>query len=125
MLSVTPTVGFIEHRRCSRYHLRLPVLFSWTQGSHNQSAGFTRDIGVGGVFIFARECPPCGAVLEVNLVVPVPAETAQEIHLRCIGTVVRIDNLARHGGFAVVGDFGCDRYSGFSTADWSGRDEEE
>ena len=131
MISTLPTLDFVERRKCSRYHLQLPVLFSWTQeaeanelGSNYRSAGFTRDIGVGGIFVFAQQGPPCG-VVEVELVLPLPTESAREIRLRCIGTVLRIENSPSHRGFAVAGDFGCEHYPEFATPDRSDRGDEE
>ena len=76
-----------------------------------QNAGFTRDIGVGGVFIFAQRCPPKGAMVKVELLVPLSEETGREVRLQCVGKVLRTEINLPHGqGFAVAGDFGDQNY---------------
>ena len=84
------------------------MLFSWNDHAHHQNAGFTRDIGTGGVFIFARACPPRGSRLKVEIVVPLSKETGREIRLRCVGEVIRVELGSPYSqdGFAVAGDFG-------------------
>ena len=101
MASGGPTVDAVERRQCSRYHLQLPVLFSWTQDaleakepgseprSYNRGAGFTRDIGLRGIFVFAQQRPPCGLV-SMELILPLASDSAREIRLRFIGTVIRV-----------------------------------
>jgi hypothetical protein len=116
-MSVHASTCFLENRRCSRYHLRLPVLFSWTDKSRQQGAGFTRDIGVDGVFIFAEECPPTGTTIDVELVLPLPKDSSRELRLRCIGKVIRVDaNYPQGHGFAVTADFGRRYHSEFGRA---------
>lgn len=111
------TCCFVEHRRCSRYRLRLPALFSWTTESLHQNVGFTKDIGVGGVFIFAQVIPPLGADVKVELVLPLPKAHDREIRLRCIGRVIRVDMKMLCGqGFAVAGDFGREHSSEYAQA---------
>ena len=107
MIAGRATGCFVENRCCSRYHLRLPVLFSWTKYSRRQNAGFTRNIGVGGAFVFAQICPAVGTLIKVELILPVSEESGREIRLCCAGKVIRVE----HDGFAVAGDFGQDQYS--------------
>jgi hypothetical protein len=84
------------------------MLFSWTtRETHQQGAGFTRDIGVDGAFVFAQLCPPAGTQIKVELVLPVPEDPRRELRLRCTGTVVRTEVDWPYGrGFAVSGHFG-------------------
>lgn len=85
--------------------------------SRRQNAGFTRDVGVGGAFVFAQACPGVGSSIKVELVLPVSEKSGREIRLRCVGTVIRVDVGGPHGcGFAVAGDFGHERYSELARA---------
>lgn len=116
VISPLTTQRFVESRRCKRYQLQLPVLFSWLDETHRQSAGFTRDIGTEGAFVFARSCPPLGAYVKIEIVLPLSraAESCgRAVRLRCIGKVIRIENDLSwsQGGFAVMGDFANQDYS--------------
>jgi transcription antitermination factor NusG len=113
----TSAVCIAENRACSRYQLSLPVLFAWAGEAHNQSAGFTRDIGVGGAFIFSQLCPPSGAEVKVELVLPLPDDGGRELRFRCIGKVIRLEAHWPQGqGFAIAGDFGREYYSELARA---------
>jgi hypothetical protein len=105
-----------KKRSCTRYRLILPVLFSWREDVQVQNGGFTRDIGVDGVFVIARVCPPVGAEVKLELVLPVPQEPKRELRLRYTGRVVRVDDADLSKGFALVGDFGDEYLSGSEVA---------
>lgn len=106
MTAVITSICVGENRLHSRYALRLPVLFSWRDEIEHRSAGFTRDIGLGGAFVFAQLCPPVGAMVHVELVVPLSKDDGREIRLRCDGRVIRLESDSRFAqGFALAGDF--------------------
>ena len=105
-MSTLETACIVQNRKCSRYQLRLPVLFGWQEKSPNQNGGFTRDISVGGVFVLAQTCPPTGAKVKVELVLPIPDDPGRELRLRCVGKVIRIEWFPHCQGFAIAGDFG-------------------
>jgi len=48
------------------------VTFTWEepQGSICREEGFTRDISVRGVYIYATTCPPPDAVVQVDIILP-------------------------------------------------------
>ena len=97
----------VEYRRSPRFGLRLPVLARWTDiaGKERQGAGFSRDISLCGVFIVSAEPPPKGTPIFVTVVLPNPRTAEQELQLRSMGSVVRVEE-GEATGYAVSCDFG-------------------
>ena len=96
---------WIERRTRSRFRLVLPVVFHWSEGNERSGVGYCRNIGLGGVFIVASNCPPVGSELRIDVVVPVFGPQPKEILFRHSGRVVRIQASDDLFGFAVVGQF--------------------
>ena len=97
----------MEKRIAARYRLCLPVLFSWTDstGATQKAGGFTRDIGIRGLYVFSEICPPlhAAAVVEVRL----PLRSPNSFHsarLTATVQVIRISDLIDGGGFAATGE---------------------
>ena len=92
-------------RKHNRYRLELPVTFHWKdkEGMWQQHLGLTRDLSVGGAFIFAAALPPSGANLRFKAFLP-SGVRALPAGLHGQGRVVRAE--PAHGehraGFAVA-----------------------
>lgn len=102
-----------ERRKASRYRLRLPVLFSWTQGEQfHTEGGFTRDVSANGLFVTSSVAPPARAAIKLELILPAIGQTAENA-MRATGSVVRRFASSQPRGFAIAADFGIgDKQSG-------------
>lgn len=92
----------LQRRSYVRYKLRLPVIFHWNDGTDHTEGGFTSDVSLDGALILSSICPPIGADVQVELLVPAPGDAAEEIRVKCCGTVTRV---MRGGSFGVRGVF--------------------
>ena len=98
----------LKQRRTRRYNLFLPVLFSWTDTSGNvhKQGGFTRNIGMHGLYVLGDECPPLQASLTVEVLLPIAYRlTAKPRRLVATMRVVRVCRAKHMRGFAAFGDF--------------------
>jgi hypothetical protein len=82
--------GSLERRSSLRYKLRLPVIFHWNDGTEHTEGGFTSDVALDGALILSSNCPPIGADVRLEVLIPAPGHTAMEIRIECIGTVTRV-----------------------------------
>ena len=101
--------SFPERRIATRYRLRLPVIFHWNDGGVRTEGGFTCDVAVDGALIVSSTCPPVGADVRIEVLVPSPDDSAEQIRIECIGKVMRVWD--QHGSvyFAVYGFFNEDQ----------------
>ena len=94
-------------RKHNRYRLELPVTFLWRDslGLLEQHLGFTRDLSLGGAFIYATALPPSGANLKFKAVLPTDLQ-ALRAALHGQGRVVRAEPArgTHRAGFAVAID---------------------
>ena len=83
------------------------MLFSWTDstGTPQKAGGFTRDIGIRGLYVFSEVCPPLQttAVVEVRLPLRSPS-SFRSTRLTSTVQVIRISDLIDEGGFAARGE---------------------
>ena len=93
----------IERRVSRRFQISLPVLFRWADCSGHYDAGHCGNIGLGGMFILADKCPPCGAEVDVEFALPAFDLVPRPMTLHCIGRVSRIESCYQLSGFAVAG----------------------
>ena len=91
-----------------RYKLRLPVIFHWNDGADRTEGGFTCDVAVDGALIFSSKCPPVGADVRIEVLLPSPDQSAEQIRVECIGTVKRIWEQPGSVYFGVHGTFNDD-----------------
>ena len=92
-----------------RYRLRLPVIFHWDDGSEHTEGGFTSDIALDGALIFSSRCPPVGADVRIEVVIPSPEHDAlEEIRIECVGKVTRVWEQPGSAYFGVHGIFSDD-----------------
>ena len=99
--------GNVERRRSSRFRVQLPVLTQWTdhKGQVQYGGGFTRDVGLRGVFVISSKLPPQAAVISVTVVLPNARSGSQELHLHSLGSVVRVEQSRTTAGYAISCDF--------------------
>jgi len=92
-----------------RYKLRLPVIFHWNDGEDRTEGGFTCDVSVDGALIFSSRCPPVGAEVRIEVLVPSPDQSPEELRVECIGKVKRVWEQAGSAYFGVHGTFNDDQ----------------
>ena len=91
-----------------RYKLRLPVIFHWNDGADHTEGGFTTDVALDGALILSSRCPPIGAEIRIEVLIPSPDQTAEEIRIECIGKVTRVADHSGSSFFGVRGMFNDD-----------------
>lgn len=102
----TSAMEFYPQRRAAvRYKLHLPVIFHWYDGGDHTEGGFTCDVALDGAFIRSKNVPPVGSGIRIEVLIPSPYETGDEVRIHCVGKVTRVVNQGRFSGFGVVGDF--------------------
>jgi hypothetical protein len=69
---VLPDRHVAERRRHVRFPLKALARFSWENPGAGTffGEGFTRDVSGNGAFIFSSSCPPVGAVVRVEILLP-------------------------------------------------------
>jgi hypothetical protein len=92
-----------------RYKLRLPVLFHWNDGTDRTEGGFTSDVAVNGALIFGSGCPPLGAEVRIEVFVPSPDQSAEELRIECTGKVTRVGEQSGAAYFGLQGLFNDDQ----------------
>ena len=92
----------MELRSVARCRLKFTVRFTWRDADdrRQRATGFTRDISGVGLFIVAPACPPAGAALRFDLLLP-PLQGKAPIQMQGEGRVLRIESAA--AGFGIWG----------------------
>jgi hypothetical protein len=90
-----------------RYPLRAPVSFTWfsREGAQREAKGNSRNIGEGGAYVLARNCPQVGAQIILVFRFPRLPAFAHFHRLEMSGQVVRTEVLPNSKGmwgFAVA-----------------------
>lgn len=93
-------------RKSIRFPLQTPVIFWWTNeyGKRQQAEGQSRDISVAGAFVYAAECPPLGAIVELRMDLQALPNARVASPIEYQGQVVRVErpNGDKGNGFAVL-----------------------
>jgi len=92
-----------QRRAAVRYKLRLPVIFHWNDGTERTEGGFTNDVAMDGALIFSTKCPPIGSEVRIEVLLPSPDQSSEELRIECVGKVTRVVEEA--GCFGVLGMF--------------------
>ncbi len=100
-----------ERRAAVRYRLRLPVIFHWNDGADRTEGGFTCDVAADGALILSSKCPPIGADVRIEVLVPSPDQSAEEIRIECIGKVKRVWEQPGSTYFGVHGMFNEEQFT--------------
>ncbi len=92
-----------SRRRFERFKMHFPALFSWTDehGERQIARGFTRDVGMTGVYVSAAECPPLLSEVYVEIRVPRLNSRGSTFRLTAVGEVCRSEMSNKISGFAV------------------------
>ena len=90
-----------------RYPVQARVSFQWKDegGDLRQGEGTTRDISEAGAFVFAPDCPPVGADVELRISLVELPQATSPLPIELAGQVLRIDQDSegeRSRGFAVL-----------------------
>jgi PilZ domain-containing protein len=101
-----PIIELVEQRRAAiRYKLHLPVLFHWNDGREHTEGGFTSDVALDGALILCSKCPPVGTEVRIEILLPSPDLSGEELRIECTGTVTRVVDQPRTKAFGVYGIF--------------------
>jgi hypothetical protein len=95
----------MELRNRVRYRLSADAAFTWQGPQQNRllGEGKTRDISVGGAFIFTRTCPPIGARIDLDIFLPLDQPSgARIIEIKTEATVIRVEHAPAGEGFAAI-----------------------
>jgi hypothetical protein len=83
-----------------------------------QEAAFTRDISTGGLFVTCANCPPIGATLSLEIMLPPNSEIRSHgLRLDATVHVVRIASPIEEKGFASAGDLATQKANTGTTLD--------
>jgi hypothetical protein len=95
----------LKRRFAVRYELQLPVIFHWNDGVEHTAGGFTVDVALDGALIQSSVCPPVGCDVQIEVLVPSPNVSREQVRIQCSGQVTRA--LCRDGtcNFGVRGFF--------------------
>jgi len=97
----------LERREQTRYGLRADVVFEWSdaEGFPHRGRGFTRDIGIKGIFIYSDSQPEEKADVEVEISLHPVLDEVTKLWMRAEGVVIRVEpatNPEDLFGFAVL-----------------------
>jgi PilZ domain len=95
----------LQRRTAVRYKLQLPVIFHWNDGTEHTAGGFTSDVALDGALILSSKCPPIGSEVRIEVLLPSPDQSAEELRIECTGTVTRILEQQGCKAFGVHGIF--------------------
>ena len=80
-----------ERRAEQRFPLHLPIHIKYLGSSVVEATSFTRDISARGAYFFLDFALREGARVEITVTLPAEVTLAEEIHVRCKGRVVRVN----------------------------------
>jgi PilZ domain len=95
----------MELRNRIRYRVEADAVFAWEGVRRDRFSGHgvTRDIGLGGAFVFTATCPPVGSTVEIDIIlVPAQGSSRKTVHIKTEATVTRIDRSSTPEGFAAT-----------------------
>ena len=90
-----------ERRTARRIPLAMPLTFrcAGQQGVIQQQTE-TRDFNMRGVYFWARTKLEAGRSVELKVTIPKQGPRADDVHLRCSGRIVRVDEYEGYQGVA-------------------------
>jgi PilZ domain len=86
----------MEQRRTRRFKLQLPLAITRSGAERVAFAGLTKNISSSGVLFTAGRGPELGGPIEY--IITLNHNGPQPVNLRCIGKVVRAEEVVRGGG---------------------------
>ncbi len=91
-----------KRRAARRFALRLPLTVTYPDGSKKELEAQTRDVSARGVNFLLDSEIATGTEIEFTLTLPPEITATESIHVRCKGTVVRVDPDPEKGKVAVA-----------------------
>jgi hypothetical protein len=95
----------LQRRAAVRYQLRFPVIFHWNDGVEHTSGGFTSNVALDGALILSSDCPPVGAEVRVEMLIPSPETKNVELHIGSSGKVIHSSERSGVHAFGFQGIF--------------------
>jgi hypothetical protein len=78
-----------EHRKSQRFDLRLPLEVVRSGNQPTSIHGQTLNLSSSGVLFQTETAPQVGEIIEYYITLPKAPNLDQEVHLRCMGKVLR------------------------------------
>jgi len=97
-----------QSRTAVRYKLQLPVIFHWNDGQGHTEGGFTSDVALDGALILCSKLPPIGSAVRIEILLPSPDQSGEDLRIECTGKVTRIVDEPGTKAFGVQGIFADD-----------------
>jgi len=94
-----------QRRSAVRYKLHLPVIFHWNDGVEHTEGGFTCDVALDGTLICSTKCPNVGTAVQIEVLLPSPDRSGEELRIQCVGKVTRVSVKDGSVYFGVEGGF--------------------
>src|ERR1700733_7678258 len=95
-----------QRRSAMRYRLHLPVIFHWNDGAAEcTGGGFTYDVALNGALICSTTCPPIGCNVRIEVLIPSPDQSSEQLRIQCVGKVTRAVSQVDYCSFGVRGFF--------------------
>jgi hypothetical protein len=98
-----------QRRSAVRYKLQLPVIFHWIDGVEHAAGGFTCDVALDGALIQSAVCPPIGCDVRIEVLIPSPDHSRDQLRIQCSGKVTRSVSQSGSNSFGVRGFFDDDQ----------------
>jgi PilZ domain len=84
--------SYAEQRGTRRIALTLPVAVRFPESEGPELAAHTKDVSARGIYFYMDTPPQTGSRLEFTLTLPPEITLTEEIRVRCVGKVVRVEN---------------------------------
>jgi PilZ domain. len=83
---------YAEQRGTRRIALTLPVAVRFADSEAPEMAAQTKDVSARGIYFYMDSHPQAGSRLEFTLTLPPEITLTEEIRVRCVGRIVRVEN---------------------------------
>jgi hypothetical protein len=83
---------YAEQRGTRRIALTLPVAVRFADSETPEMAAQTKDVSARGIYFYMDSHPQAGSRLEFTLTLPPEITLTEEIRVRCVGRIVRVEN---------------------------------
>jgi hypothetical protein len=82
-----------DRRTAGRFPLNIPVIFRWRdrKGKRRWANGITRDVSSAGAFVMTTDCPPVGAKVQLDMLLPPLGRHDADMRVVGQGRVLRVE----------------------------------
>jgi hypothetical protein len=84
--------AYAEQRSTRRIALTLPVAVRMTDSDAPEMSAHTKDVSARGIYFYMDSHPQAGSRLEFTLTLPPEITLTEEIRVKCVGRVVRVES---------------------------------